>query len=78
MTIENTIIHDFADMDRIDIVAALKKKKLSLRRLSVDAGLAAGTLANTMNRKWPKGEMIIANALNMKPEEIWPTRYLAE
>ncbi|MBE8578682.1 helix-turn-helix domain-containing protein [Vibrio sp. OPT18] len=63
------------DMHRADIVAALKKKKLSLRRLSVSNGLAPTTLGNVMSRPWPKGEKIVADALGVNPEEIWPSRY---
>lgn len=76
MTIENTKNKSLTDMHRIDIVAALKKKKLSLRKLSTNAGLAPGTLSNAMERRWPKGERIIAQALDMEPCEIWPSRYL--
>ncbi|MFA0465227.1 helix-turn-helix domain-containing protein, partial [Vibrio sp. 10N.261.45.F1] len=39
------------------------------------AGLAATTLSNTLSRPWPKGERIIADALNKHPKEIWPSRY---
>ena len=63
------------DMHRIDIVAALHKKNLTLKELSLNAGLKAKTLSNALYRPWPKGEEIIANALGMNPEEIWPSRY---
>ncbi len=63
------------DMHRIDIVAALHKKGLTLKGLSIKAGLAATTLSNTLSRPWPKGERIIAEALNKHPKEIWPSRY---
>lgn len=63
------------DMHRIDIVAALHKKGLTVQALSVSAGLHKGTLGNALIRPWPKGEKIIADALDMKPEEIWPSRY---
>ena len=63
------------DIHRADIVAMLKKKELSLRALSVQNGLSADTLKNTLNKPWPKGEKIIADALGVKPEKIWPSRY---
>ncbi|EKH9212848.1 transcriptional regulator [Vibrio parahaemolyticus] len=63
------------DMHRIDIVAALHKENLTLKGLSLDSGLAPTTLSNALCRPWPKGERIIAQALGMKPEEIWPSRY---
>ncbi|WP_387691344.1 helix-turn-helix domain-containing protein [Photorhabdus sp. RM71S] len=28
-----------------------------------------------MHRPWPKGEQLIATALNREPFEIWPSRY---
>ncbi len=64
-----------ADMHRIDIVAALHKKGLTVQDLSVESGWSKGTLSNALSRPWPKGERVIANALGMKPEEIWPSRY---
>lgn len=53
-----------------DIVAALKKQGTSLAALSRKAGLSSSTLANTLSRPWPKGELIIAQALNIPPDVI--------
>jgi Ner family transcriptional regulator len=58
-----------------DIIAALNKRGTSLAALSRKAGLASSTLANTLTRPWPKGEWLIATALNVHPATIWPTRY---
>ncbi|MBJ4981286.1 helix-turn-helix domain-containing protein, partial [Salmonella enterica subsp. enterica serovar Agona] len=33
------------------------------------------TLTNALNRRWPKGERLIAEALGVAPEQIWPSRY---
>lgn len=63
------------DLHRADIIAALKKKGISMSALSRDNGLASTTLANALERPWPKGERIIAEALGMQPCEIWPSRY---
>lgn len=60
---------------RIDIVAALHKKGLTITGLSVQAGLSPHTLKNALIRPYPKGERIIAEALNIEPCEIWPDRY---
>lgn len=65
------------DWHRADIIAALKKRGLSVRQLSRDAGLSENTLANALRSPWPKGEEIIATAIDMKPEEVWPSRYKA-
>lgn len=64
-----------SDWHRADIVAALKKRGLSVRQLSRDAGLSENTLANALRSPWPKGEEIIATAIGKKPEEVWPSRY---
>ncbi|HDS6886802.1 TPA: helix-turn-helix domain-containing protein [Morganella morganii subsp. morganii] len=31
---------------------------------------------NALTRRWPKGEKIIADFLNVSPAEIWPSRYM--
>lgn len=59
-----------------DIIAALKKRGTSLAALSREVGLSSSTLANALTRPWPKGESIIAQALNTSPERIWPNRYV--
>ncbi|EJG1803495.1 TPA: transcriptional regulator [Vibrio parahaemolyticus] len=63
------------DLHRADIIAALKKKGISMSALSRQNGLASTTLANALDRPWPKGERIIANALDLEPSDIWPSRY---
>lgn len=61
-----------------DIIAALHRKKLSLSEVSRQAGLSSSTLANALTRPWPRGEKLIADALNMAPQDIWPERYFDE
>ncbi|EME5618970.1 helix-turn-helix domain-containing protein [Escherichia coli] len=63
------------DWHRADIVAALHKRGLTLSQLSRAQGLAARTLSNAFERHYPKAESLIAQALGVTPEEIWPTRY---
>lgn len=63
------------DWHSADIIAGLKKRGTTLSALSRASGLASSTLANTLFRRWPKGERLIANALGKRPEEIWPSRY---
>lgn len=63
------------DWHRADIVAALRKRGISLAQLSRDQGLASRTLNNAFERHYPKAESIIAQALNMAPEQLWPSRY---
>ncbi|HCL5274685.1 TPA: helix-turn-helix domain-containing protein [Salmonella enterica] len=64
-----------SDWHPADIIAALKKRGTSLSALSRQAGLASSTLANALIRRWPKGERLIAEALGIAPEQIWPSRY---
>lgn len=63
------------DWHPADIIAGLKKKGTSLAAVSRRAGLASSTLANALIRHWPKGERLIAEALGVAPEQIWPSRY---
>lgn len=63
------------DWHPADIIAALKKRGTSLAAVSRNAGLASSTLTNALNRHWPKGERLIAEALGIAPEQIWPSRY---
>lgn len=64
------------DWHSADILAALKKKGTTLSAESRKAGLASSTLSNTLIRLWTKGERIIAEVLDIPPEQIWPSRYL--
>ncbi|MFZ6644455.1 helix-turn-helix domain-containing protein [Undibacterium sp. TJN25] len=63
------------DMHRADVVAALHKKGWSLRALSRESGLSDGTLKSALDRPYLKAEGIIAAALGVTPEAIWPARY---
>ena len=63
------------DWHRADIVAALHKAGWSLRKLSEEVGLSAGTLKSALDRPYPKAEAIIATAIGVDPKSIWPSRY---
>ncbi|HEY4436319.1 MULTISPECIES: DNA-binding transcriptional regulator SfsB [Lelliottia] len=65
----------FIDWHSADIIAALRKRGTSLAAESRRSGLSSSTLANALTRPWPKGELIIANALETQPWIIWPSRY---
>ncbi|GKX52957.1 helix-turn-helix domain-containing protein [Budvicia aquatica] len=64
-----------SDWHSADIIAALRKRGTTLAALSRQSGLSSSTLANALVRPWPKGEWLIANALETHPSEIWPSRY---
>jgi len=53
-------------------------KRTTLAALSRDSGLCSSTLANALSRPWPKGELLIAQAIGAAPSEIWPQRYFTE
>ncbi|EGB63237.1 helix-turn-helix domain-containing protein [Escherichia coli] len=63
------------DWHPADIIAGLRKRGTSLAKVSRSAGLASATLANALTRSWPRGEKLIADALETSPEIIWSSRY---
>jgi Ner family transcriptional regulator len=63
------------DWHPADIVAALRKAGWSLRKLSASHGYSPGALKNALHTRWPKGQRLIAEALGLPPEQIWPSRY---
>lgn len=63
------------DWHQADIIAAIRKKGTTLAAVSRGAGLSSSTLSNALTRKWPKGEKLIAEAIGVNPELIWPSRY---
>lgn len=67
---------DKHDWHPADVIAALKKEGTTLAAVSREAGLASSTLANALVRRWPRGERLIAEALELPPSEIWPSRYV--
>lgn len=64
-----------SDWHPADIVASLRKAGWSIRQLSKHSGLAPGTLRHAIHSPYPKGEHLIADAIGVKPWEIWPSRY---
>jgi len=63
------------DWHRAEIVCALRLRGWSLRRLSAEQGYKPGVLKGALDRPWPKGQQIIAEALGVDPASIWPSRY---
>jgi Ner family transcriptional regulator len=57
------------------IIARLRVAGWSLRGLAVHHGYVSGQLGAAMSRPWPKGERLIAAAIGVAPETIWPSRY---
>lgn len=64
------------DWHRAEIVCALRIAGWSLRRLCTHHGYKnPTTLKTALDRPWPKGERLIAEAIGKHPSEIWPSRY---
>lgn len=63
------------DWHPADVQAALKKRGLSLAGLSVAHGYHPTAAGKALKRSWPSLEVIIAGAIGMVPNQIWPNRY---
>lgn len=64
-----------SDWHDADIIAGLKKAGTNMSALSVANGYTRNGLRNALYRKYPKAERIIAGAIGVNPEDIWPSRY---
>lgn len=60
-----------------DIVAALKRKGFTQRALSIKSGLSPSAVSVALAKPWPRVEQIIADAIGVPPDQIWPPRYSA-
>ncbi len=67
--------HTEQDTHPAIIVAQLRIKGTSLRKLAAENDLYPTALSVALQRPWLKAEGIIANAIGIKPEKIWPSRY---
>jgi Ner family transcriptional regulator len=64
------------DWHKADIKAALHKRGITLKGLTLANGYrSVDAVAQALHRPYPKAERIIAKALKLKPEAIWPSRY---
>ncbi len=57
------------------IKAEIHKRGLSLRALSVQAGYNKDSLKSVLRTPCRPYQQIIADALGLPPESIWPSRY---
>ena len=63
------------DWHPADIAAALKKRGYTLAGLSTANGYHSTAVGKALNHPWRAVEVLIAEALGMAPETIWPSRY---
>lgn len=77
---EVTSAHPHGDLDwhPADVLAALKKRGKTLAGLSVTNGYHPTAAGKALKRRWPALEAIIADALELSPAQIWPSRYAAD
>jgi Ner family transcriptional regulator len=64
------------DWHPVDIACALKKRGYSLAGLSRLHGYHPTAIGKALKHRWPAAERIIADALEVDPSAIWPSRYL--
>jgi Ner family transcriptional regulator len=66
---------DLTDWHPADVLAALKKRGHSLAGLSVANGYHPTAAGKALKQPWPAMERLIAAAIGVAPQAIWPTRY---
>lgn len=65
-----------SDWDKADIKHALEKQGWNLLKLAKACGYSnASALRKSFDSSYPKAERIIASAIGVAPETIWPSRY---
>lgn len=64
------------DWHPADVIAALRKRGITLRALALQHGLKDSSgMSVALVRSLPVNEKRIADALELHPREIWPSRY---
>ena len=64
------------DWTRAKIIAALHDNRISLVSLAMAHGLlGSSSMSIALTRNYPLGEQRIADALNLHPMVLWPSRY---
>jgi Ner family transcriptional regulator len=57
------------------IICCLHERGITLRGLDRDFGYCPNTIQFALRKPWEKAERIIAKAIGVPPETIWPERY---
>lgn len=60
---------------REDIIAAVRKKGSTLRRLGREHGFAKFTVNNCLTKRFPNAHEVVAAYLGVSRGEIWPQWY---
>lgn len=62
------------DMHPADVIAALHKRGTSLRKIARENGYSH--IQRVLTSPWLAAEQLVAKALDKRPEDLWPSRYL--
>ena len=65
------------DWHRADVISALHKRGWSIAALARAHELGESTLRSALDKPYPKSERLIAEAIGVAPEKIWPERFAA-
>lgn len=64
------------DWHPADVIAALRKRGITLRALATQHGIKdSSSFSAALVRSLPVNEKRIADALELHPKDIWPSRY---
>lgn len=63
------------DWHQADITAALHKAGWTISALGLANGMSRSTLANAYSKSYPKAERIIAEAIGVPVQNVWPSRW---
>src|SRR6478736_2955711 len=66
------------DWHPADVLAALKKRGHNLAGLSATNGYHPTAAGKALKQPWPAMEQLLAAAIGVTPQEIWPSRYDGE
>lgn len=58
-----------------DILAAVRKRGATIASLNRDNGFRPAVLRTAFYKRWPKGQRIIADFIEVPVEELWPQWY---
>ena len=63
------------DWHRADVIAALHKRGWSIAALARAHKLGESTVRSALDKPYPKSERLIAEAIGVAAEAIWPERF---
>lgn len=63
------------DWHPADVVAALHKRGITLRKLATQHSVSGEAVVKALRERNLPSEKRIADAIGISPQDIWPTRY---